>query len=236
MIGFDFPKIQFELFGLELLEPMAIITDTIMGGLSMFFGIRIRALKKQLPFYRLWVFFFISFGIGAILGGIGHTFYNQFGLMGKIPSWLFGPVSIYFAERAMISMHWKDSVKKKMYKIFNIKMAIVYLVFFYLLLFVENPTNANLPFLPIAINTIIGMLSTVGLLGFKFTQKISVKFKYFWLGVMIMFPSAILYLFKVNVHQWFDKNDFSHVLISIGLVYWYLGLTKLSEGLKPERL
>ena len=234
MIGLDFPKIEFELFGLELLEPMAIITDTIMGGLSVYFGFKILALRKTLPFYKYWVLFFIIFGVGSILGGIGHTFYNQLGIFGKIPSWVCGPISVYFAEKAMISLHWKGETKKKLQKWFDLKVVLVYLAFFYLLFFGDKSQNANLPFLPIAINTIVGLIAAVGVLGFKYTEKLSPKFKFFWLGVMVMFPSAIVFLFKINVHQWFDKNDFSHVLISIGIVYWYLGVSKLADGLKQS--
>lgn len=230
MIGLDFPKIEFQMFGLELLEPMAIITDTIMGGLSIYFGIRVLNFKKSIPFYKFWALFFLVFGIGSILGGIGHTFYNQFGLVGKVPSWLCGPISIYFGERAMISMHWKNDSKKQLVKWFNIKLIVVYIIFLYLLFFVRND-NPNLPFLPIAINTILGLTATVGVLGFKYMEKISVKFKFFWLGILIMLPSAFIFLFKINVHQWFDKNDFSHILITIGMVYWYLGVTKLAKGL-----
>jgi len=233
MIGSDFPKIEFELFGLDLLEPMAIITDTIMGGLSIYFGFKVLALKKEFPFYKLWILFFIVFGFGSILGGIGHTFYNQLGLLGKIPSWLCGPISIYFAERAMISIHWNEKSKKRIQKWFNIKLIVIYSIFLYLLIFVWSHENPTLPFLPIAINTIVGLISTIGILGFKYTEKISEKFKYFWLGVMVMFPSGIIFLFKINVYQWFDKNDFSHVLIIIGLVYWYLGIRKLVNDVKP---
>lgn len=234
MIGLDFPKIEFVLFGLELVEPMAIITDTIMGGLSVFFGFKIMKLKKTLPFYKLWVLFFMVFGIGSFVGGIGHTFYNYLGVPGKIPSWVCGPIAIYFAERAMISLHWNDDTKAKLLKWFNIKMVVVYLIFFYLLIVVQSVENPKLPFLPIAINTIVGMISTVGILGFKYTERLSANFKFFWLGVMIMFPSAIIFLFKINVHQWFDKNDFSHVLLTIGIIYWYLGITKLADGLKTK--
>ncbi|MFK8039498.1 MAG: hypothetical protein AB8B74_14490 [Crocinitomicaceae bacterium] len=232
MIGLDFPKIEFQMFGLDLLEPMAIITDTIMGGLSVYFGAKILQIKKTIPFYYYWALFFLIFGIGSILGGIGHTFYNQLGLFGKMPSWLCGPISVYFAERAMISLHWNEKTRKKLQKWFDIKLAVVYLVFLILLIFVRKPENPNLPFLPIAINTIVGMISTVGILGFKYTEKLSDKFKFFWLGVLVMLPSAFIFLFKINVHQWFDKNDFSHILITIGIIYWYLGVSKLAKGLK----
>jgi hypothetical protein len=234
MIGLDFPKIEFELFGLELLEPMAIITDSIMGGLSVYFGIKIFGLRKQIDFYKFWALFFLIFGIGSIIGGVGHTFYNQLGLFGKIPSWVSGPIAVYFAERAMISLYWKAETKTILLRIFNAKLILVYCIFLFLLLTNANPDRPNLPFLPVAINTIVGMIATVGVLGFKYTETLSAKFKFFWLGVMIMFPTAIIFLFKINVHQWFDKNDFSHILLTIGIVYWYLGVTKLANGLKPS--
>ncbi len=232
MIGADFEKIEFVLFGLDLLEPMALITDVIMGGLSIFFGLKTLKMKKGNNFYKLWAMFFIFFGIGSIIGGIGHTFYNQLGLIGKIPSWVSGPIAVYFIERAMISLHWKDSIKKRLLIWFNIKLVLVYAAFLFLLIFIKNPVDPNLPFLPIAINTIVGLIITAGILGFKYTQKIAVKFKYFWLGVLIMTPSALIFLFKINLHQWFDKNDFSHILLTLGITYFYIGLRELSTGLK----
>ncbi len=232
MIGSDFPKIEFELFGLNLLEPMAIITDTIMGGLSVYFGIKILGLSKKIVFNKYWSLFFIIFGVGSMIGGIGHTFYNQLGLFGKFPSWFSGPIAVYFAEMAMISLYPKMKIRSRLKNWFNIKLIVVYAIFFYLLFFVKNPTNPNLPFLPVAINTILGMISTVGVLGYMYTKKYSPHFKFFWLGVIIMFPSALIFLLKINVHQWFDKNDFSHVLLTIGIIYWYLGVTKLANSFK----
>ncbi|MFD1553466.1 hypothetical protein DNU06_07280 [Putridiphycobacter roseus] len=232
MIGADFEKIEFVVYGLNLLEPMALITDAIMGGLSVYYGIKTLKMKKGNSFYKLWAMFFLFFGIGSIIGGIGHTFYNYFGLLGKFPSWVSGPIAVYFIEKAMISLHWNETLKKRLMFWFNVKLVLIYAAFLFILFFVDNPAKPNLPFLPIAFNTIFGLILTAGILGFKYTQKISVKFKYFWLGILIMSPSALIFLFKINLYQWFDKNDFSHVLITIGITYFYLGLKKLSTGLK----
>jgi len=234
MIGANYPKIEFEMFGMELLEPMALITDSIMGLLSIYFAYKIFKIKSDLPFYKYWKLFFLVFGIGAILGGFGHTFYNQFSFYGKIPSWLFGPISIYLAEKAMILSHW-DSQKKKLYlKIANLKMLIVYIAWFTLLFIADEDKIDTLPFLPIAINTILGLLFFVGYLGFKYTEKFSAKFKYFWLGILIMLPTAFIFLLKVNISQWFDKNDFSHIIMMLGITYLYLGVKGISEGLKQK--
>jgi hypothetical protein len=236
MIGADFPKMQFQMFGLELVEPMSLILNTIMGLYSVYLGYRIFKLNKSLPFYKYWQLFFVFFGVGAFVGGLGHVFFNQWGITGKIPSWLFGPISIYFIERAMISIHWNKKLAKKLKLISNIKLGIVYLIFLYLLITVGYPQGKTTPFLPIAINTIIGIIATAGALGFRYTEKYSAKFKFFWLGVLILLPTAFIFLLKINVHPWFDKNDFSHILFIIGITYFYLGVKGVANGLKQSAL
>lgn len=233
MIGADFPKIQFEMFGMQLLEPMAFVTDTFMAILSIYYAFKVSKIKSNLLFYKYWKTFFLVFGVGAFLGGLGHTFFNQWGVIGKIPSWLFGPASIFFAEKAMISSHWDEKKKSLFNKISNYKMLVVYILWASILLFGNEEKISTQPFLPIAINTIVGMLVFVGYLGYKYTEKFSVSFKYFWLGILIMLPTAFIFLMKINVHQWFDKNDFSHILFCFGITYFYIGINKLSKGLKP---
>jgi len=234
MIGVNYPKIEFELFGMQLLEPMALITDTMIAVLSIYFAYKLSKIKSPLPFYNYWKLFFLVFGIGAFLGGLGHGFYNQFGFYGKIPSWLFGPISIYLAEKAMISSHWNNQKKVLFNKISDYKMIIVYVVWFLILILGNKEKIATQPFLPIAINTILGLLFFVGYLGFKYTEKFSAKFKFFWLGILIMLPTAFIFLLKINIHKWFDKNDFSHILMMIGITYFYLGVKGISEGLKQK--
>jgi len=232
MIGVDFPKIEFELFEMQLLEPMALITASFLGGLSVFFAYKISKIKSPLLFYKYWKLFFLLFGISIFLAGLGHTFYNQWNFYGKIPSWLFGPISIYFAEKAMISSHWDKSKKVLFNKISDSKLILVYIAWVLILFFGSNEKIATQPFLPIAINTFLGMLAFVGYLGFKYTEKFSVKFKFFWLSALIMLPTVFIFILKINVHQWFDKNDMSHILIMIGVSYFYLGVKKIAEGLK----
>jgi len=234
MIGVDFPKIEFELFGMQLLEPMALITDSILGILGVFLAYKISKIKSALLFYKYWKLFFLLFGIGAFVGGLGHAFYNLWSFYGKIPSWLFGPVSIYFAEKAMISSHWDNGKKKVFNKIADSKLILVYIAWALILFFGNEDKVSTQPFLPIAINTILGLLTFVGYLGFKYTEKFSAKFKFFWLGVLILIPTAFIFLLKINVHQWFDKNDMSHILMMLAVVYFYLGVKKVSEGLKQK--
>ena len=95
MIGADFEKIHFVLFGLDLVEPMAFITDTVLGVLSVGLGWKLTKIKTDHPFRTYWIWFFLVFGVGAFVGGLGHTFFNYWGIPGKFPSWIAGPLSIY---------------------------------------------------------------------------------------------------------------------------------------------
>jgi hypothetical protein len=235
VIGFDYPKIEFQLLGFELLEPMALITDSILGLLSLYFAYKVSKITSELSFYRYWKLFFIFFGIGILLGGIGHTFYNQLGMYGKVQGWFLAPFAIYLSEQAMISIHWDDSKKKLLNKLSVSKVILVYIVFVIFLITSEESKLSTQPFLPIAINTIIGFIGFVGLLGVRYTQNISVKFKYFWLGIIILFPTALIFLLKVNLHPYFNKNDFSHLIFCVGITYFYLGVNGLSKGLKQKK-
>ena len=236
MIGADFEKIQFVLFGLNLVEPMAFITDLIMGSLSIFFAFKLRKLNSNLAFYTYWRWFFLLFGYGAILGGIGHTFYNQLGVAGKFPSWICGPLSVYCLEQAMISIHPKERFLNILKLISTVKLLVVFTIFVIICINVPIAEKIGLPFLPIAINTIVGVSFTAGFLALFYNKYISKKFRYFYLGVLVMLPASVIFLMKINLHQWFDKNDLSHVLITAGIIYFYLGISKISKGLKEPVL
>lgn len=230
MIGVDFEKIEFQLFGFELLEPMALITDVIMGSISIFFAIKVFKLRTEHPFYQYWAWFFIIFGIGSFWGGLAHAFYNYWGFIGKIPSWLSGPLSVYCLEQAMISANKKDKVLRRL-KMFSFWKLIVVLTGWILIMsLVDLKPKPEIGFLPIAINTIVGVTFAGGVMGMIYFKKgYGALYKYFVLGVLIMIPSAFIFLMKINLHQWFDKNDLSHVLLTLGITYFYIGIKRLHK-------
>lgn len=226
MIGADFEKIHFQLFGLDLVEPMAFVTDTILGVLSVCLGIMLIRLKKDHPCRTYWIWFFMLFGVGAFVGGLGHTFFNYCDVYGKLPSWLSAPIAIFCLEQGMIAAN--PSLKRiDLFKIISFwKLVIVYVVFGLVFTYGNLEEKPGLPFLPIAFNTIFGVIMTAGVLGNSYAKKIGPEFKYFVFGVLILTPSAFIFLMKINLHQWFDKNDLSHILMMIGITYFYLGVKR----------
>jgi len=226
MIGADFEKIHFVLFGLDLVEPMAFITDTILGVLSVALGLSLSKIKIDLPFRTYWIWFFIVFGIGAFLGGLGHTFFLYWGVPGKFPSWIAGPLSIYLLEQGMIAVH-PNNKRLTLFKLLSFcKVVLVYIAFGLVFYLAPEDKKSTLPFLPIAINTIVGVVITAGFLGNYYSKKITIEFKYFVFGVLVLLPTAFIFLLKINLHQWFDKNDLSHILMMVGICYFYVGVKR----------
>ncbi|MBK6526112.1 MAG: hypothetical protein IPG07_11540 [Crocinitomicaceae bacterium] len=98
------------------------------------------------------------------MGGIGHTFFNQLGVAGKFPSWICGPLTVYCLEQAMISIHPIEKRFNLFKLISTLKLFVVYTIFIVICINAPITEKIGLPFLPIAINTILGVSFAAGLL------------------------------------------------------------------------
>jgi hypothetical protein len=229
LIGQDFEKLEIELFGLIIQEPNGVISDLVMSIVSIILGILLIRKYGKSEFEKWWIAFFILYGISAFLGAFGHGFYHYFAALGKVPNWVTGIPIIYFIELAMISLI-TDLNRKRTLKLLALsKMVLVYLIFIWICFTVPIDEKPKLPFLPIAFNTILGVTLSAGVLGYQFYRRES-AFKQIVIGVIVMVPSAFVFLMKINPAQWFDKNDLSHLLLTVGIIFFYLGIVKVKKS------
>ncbi|MEO9533346.1 MAG: hypothetical protein ABJG68_10435 [Crocinitomicaceae bacterium] len=236
MIFADFEKIHFTLLGFDLVEPMALITDSILGTLSIILAFKVKKFKANHPFFEYWFWFFLIFGVGAFYGGLAHAFFNYWGVLGKFPSWIAGPVSIYMLEQAMIAASKNNRQIKILKGISFWKFVLVMATWVILLCVAPVWEKPSIGFLPIAINTIVGVSLAAGFLAHHYVKKgMSQSYRYFKLGVLVMLPSAFIFLMKINLHPWFDKNDLSHVLLAAGIIYFFIGCKNIyKEGINQD--
>lgn len=227
LIGEDYPKIEFVIGNLRLLEPNGTITDVLMAALSFYLAFSIRKLKTQDTFSTFWVGFFILHGAGAFFGALGHALFLYWGLLGKIPTWFVSVISIYCIEKAFIYQLKNNRLKGVLDKIAIIKIFLVYGSIAAICMFSDVGLKPERPFLPVAINTIIGVIFSAGFLAHKFSKE-DKHFRYFYWGVLTILPSAFFFLLKINPIQWFDKNDVSHLLMCAGIILFYIGIKKRS--------
>lgn len=229
LIGQDFDKLQIELFGFIIQEPNGVISDLVMSVVSVILGILLIRKYGKSEFEKWWIAFFILYGISAFLGAFGHGFYHYFGALGKVPNWLTGIPIIYFIELAMISLIANPNRKKTLKLLALAKMIIVYMIFVGICFTIPINEKPQIPFLPIAFNTILGVTLSAGVLGYQFYKK-ERSFKQIVIGVIVMVPSAFVFLMKINPTQWFDKNDLSHVLLTAGIIFFYLGIVEVKKS------
>lgn len=229
LIGEDFEKISWQPFGFDFVEPNALIGDTIIFLVAIYFAYRVKKFKLDHPFFNNWRLFFITFGVSFLFGGLGHFCFNYWGVPGKYFSWYLGIIAPYFIEQAMLSLMSNDRWKNPLILASKIKVALALIATTLVFMFVDLDSDPSKGLRAATVNTSVGLLFALGYLGYRFSRKIHPGFKYFWISVLILIPTAFFQSLKINIHQWFDRNDASHVLLIIGLILYFLGVKSYAE-------
>ena len=213
-------KINFDLFGFELLEPMAFITNSLVTLVCLFGTIQSKRLNLT-----VWRFFFTTFAIASFSGALSHVFWNYWGFNGKIIPWLFGVISSGLLVEAMIKQfHFKV-------KTVQILRASIFLKGIGILFFAFSYWN----FLFVAIDTIFSLFIACGigtlLLYFHYQRK---ELYFMLVGFLVMLPSAAIFLLKLDLHLWLNREDLSHLFIAAGLFFFVLNLPNIALK-KPDK-
>jgi hypothetical protein len=231
LIGKDFEKIEWDFMGLHLLEPNAMIGDVIIFAVAIYLAIKVQKNTKNQPFFRLWKWFFIIFGVGFLMGGFGHLFYNYWGVPGKFFSWYSGMFAALMIELAMISIYPKVEWRKTLKRIAYGKLFLSVSIATYIYSTVDLVTDPSKGLMMPTLNSVVGLGLSLGLLGYYYQRKIDQSFRYLWISTLILIPSAIVQSIKINVHQWFDRNDISHILLITSIVFYYTAVKKYNTSL-----
>ena len=221
LIGKDFDKIQFDFLGYHLVEPNAFIGDTLILIVSLFFAYKVSKLDRATPFFKAWKWFYIVFGVGFFMGGLGHLCFEYWGIKGKYFSWYSGIVSTYFVEFAMLSIFPILRIQKTLKIVSLAKMIIAFIVATAVFLYVDLNQDPQKGLLVPTLNSVIGLSFSLGYLGWYYSRKIDPSFKFLWISALILIPSAIVQGMKINIHPWMDRNDISHIFLILGLVLYY---------------
>lgn len=229
IIGSDYPKIEWNFLGFEFVEPNAFIGDTLICIFSLYFLVKTTKLGVNNPFFTNWKRFFFIFGISFFLGGLGHLCYNYWQVPGKYASWFLGMLAPYFIEQAMLSLLWKEKLKNKLIFISKLKLALALIAETVILLSVDLNPKPELGMIVPTLTSVLGLTLSLGLLGAIYQKRVDTSFKYLSMSALILVPSALFQSLKLSFHQWFDKNDASHLLLIVSLFFYYQTLKRFAE-------
>ncbi|HNS42421.1 MAG TPA: hypothetical protein PKN22_06650 [Taishania sp.] len=230
-IGTDFPKIEFQLFGLDLLEPNGFIGNFLIFLLSMYFYFKVKKIEQQgsNDFLKNWRLFYLFFGFSFFLGGFGHLLYNYFQVAGKIPSWFFSLFAPYYIENAMISIYPNEKRKPLYRKISLLKLVILIAAEAILLINMDISHKPEIGLIIPSLASVLGLVLCLGVLGIYYKTKIHDSFINLWYAMLLLFFSLLPQIFKFNIHPYWDRNDLSHFLLLFTLVLYYQAVKKHHE-------
>jgi hypothetical protein len=231
LIGSDFEKLHFQFAGLELVEPNAILGNSLIFVLSSYFALKTGRLQESHAYFRYWKYFFTIFGASFLLGGLAHGFYLYFGVYGKAPSWFGGILSTYFLERALLSIFPKKSLQLVFIRWSTWKLVFFLLLQTVVILAVDLTNYPSLGFAISSANSSIGLVLTLGVLSYYYSKTMN-AFQYLWISVLVLLPSVFFQVFKINFHPWMDRNDVGHILLLICLPLYFTSIKRYSRQQK----
>lgn len=218
LFGKDFDKIQWDFYGYHLLEPNVFIGDVLIFIFCMFCFFKITG---QSRFFILWRYFFLLYALSFLMGGLGHLFFNYWGVLGKIPAWCLGIYIPFLIESAMMVIHPDQEFSKKWIHIFKLKYILFLVLEILLFIFISIDKNPVIGLILPVVCSIVGLLFCLGSLAYKYQKIYDSRFKYLYFGAFTMLLSAVAQGLKINIHPWFDKTDLSHVIILMALYLFF---------------
>lgn len=206
-----------EILGVQVLEPITALTDLLVSGVCYyaFFKLNKSRSKKQVDIY--FNYFFLTMGTATAWGGlIGHAFIYFFGFAWKVPGWIISMLSVGLMERSAI-LHAQPLMRRRVGLFFS-RLNIIELITFICI------SIYTLKFIFVEAHATYGLLIIV--FSFELYTFINTKDKgsrYILFAIGWSALSAIIHLSKFSIHQWFNYNDLSHVLMAIGAWFFYQG-------------
>lgn len=210
-------KLPFHLFGLCLQEPMAFVTNMIIAITCFIIYFKFNPVEND--FQKHWKMFYLAFGLSTFLSGFGHVFFNYTGVYGKFPTWILGLLSAFYAGKAMISLNILSP------KTYQFSLTVLYIKF--ILLTIGAVLYQSFVFVMIDA-TITYLFFCLGL-GIYYWKKGLSSFKYTVFAVLILIPSIFIFTLQYNPHLWFNKEDLSHILMAITVIFFYFGISRLNQ-------
>ena len=206
-----------EIGDLRIDEPTTVVTDLLLAAICFYAFFRIRHLNSPGRIKRLFTYYFLTLGLGALSGGIlGHAFLYGLRPEWQLVSWILIIISIAFLAHALLELA-KPLVRPGLTRwigIINVlilSFAIIYTVW-------------AVVFSPFKYYTIFGMVVIVGTLSYYIHKKTGSKgVVRFMAAIRLGIISAFVFSYEWGVSPWFNHNDISHIILSIASLIIYKG-------------
>jgi hypothetical protein len=189
------------------------LTDLFTACISLILYVKLIQENQKSLGRILWSSFFLLFGISTLISGIGHGIDDPFGHNVLVSGWILGVLSVFFIENATFNC-MNNKKYQNVFRIFSTVQLIVTITMIF----------KTQIFLPVTISSAVGMAGIVlPLRIFMISKYKDINSKKIATAIGIAFLSAIVHTFKLSFHRWFNYKDISHVILSVSLIFFFLG-------------
>jgi hypothetical protein len=222
-MNFDYTFITVK--GFILFEPMVILTNLIMFAMALYYFRQLWSYNHR--YSRQKALFILMIGISGIFGSIAHAVHFQLGdtffntvlfLMNSLSL-----LSILFCFSAAYYYLSKEKGGKKWVNTFVWLWVIALLI----ITFLQNE------FVLVKIHAGIVLVFSLIVYSLYDTRK-DPGSKYIVSGILVAFLSIVTHSLRINLHEWFNYKDISHVIMIVSLYLIYKGADLNSENLLAE--
>ncbi len=204
-------KVAFELFGLELLEPLSTLMNWVLAIQSAIFYKKLSKLES--PFQKYWSWFFLGYAIAFVFGGFTHLLYNYTGQYFKVTNWSIAILSVVIAELAMI-MDVEEPRKKQM--LTTVVRAKVFATFAMLVF--------DFSFKWVMVH-MAGFFLIVGVLAYHRSKAGASNYKHFLYGIACLLATGAIKIGQIDIHPaWFNRDDIAHFIMLVMYWFFYKGI------------
>ncbi len=212
--------------GIIISEPVTAATDLLLAWFCIYSFLKLKLPSESKPLLKFWRLFFLFLGISTAFGGLLHglkLYINADIYKGiRIGMNLCSIVSSYFLLLASAEMldNGNASRKKKVRIFVQITTILISAI-----------TIANNEFSLIVIYAGVVVLLTI-ILNYLDFKKGEPGAQDVALGFGISLFSIIVFKLHISIHEYFNFNDISHIIMLISLYYVFLGAmakTRLEE-------
>ena len=213
------------IWGILILEPITVLTNLILALTSLWAAYHLKRVGNKgrvLHFARL---FFIWIAIGTFVGGVvGHALLHYTGIWGKIPGWYISMVGVAMLERAAIiqgRLYMKPGIGR-FFSVFNYVEIAIFMVLSIL----------TFNFLFVEIHAFYGLFVVVFCFSlYVFLQSKDKAVINIFVATFCGLLAALCHAMKWSIHTHFNYNDISHIFMTISVIYYYKGYSKLDKSL-----
>lgn len=209
-------------------EPATMLTDYVLGGLCLYFGVRLRraALDTQQTAIVLWAGGFLALSVASFAGGTYHGFDQFVGPWSAAAVW---KVTVYSIGLASFLLAWgalRASVEKTVAKLLLGLLFVESGAYFAWMFFHED-------FVYVILHYGTGLALVFVLQSYAVWARGEASGGWIASGVLVSFAGAAVQQSGLRLHEHFNHNDLYHVIEMASAYLLYRGGLLLRDYASP---